>query len=62
MGPGPATGAKVLFGPGTGGILWVQSSGLRHPAYESRTNGGAEGVSLVKPSEWFGAPGLGFGQ
>jgi hypothetical protein len=35
-GPGPATGAKVLFGPGTGGILWVQWSGLRHPAYESR--------------------------
>ena len=26
-GPGPATGAKVLFGPGTGGILWVQRSG-----------------------------------
>jgi hypothetical protein len=44
-GPGPATGAKILFGPGTGGILWVQWSGLRYPAYESRTNGGAEGVS-----------------
>ena len=27
-GPRPATGAKVLVGPGTGGILWVQWSGL----------------------------------
>jgi hypothetical protein len=27
-GLGPATGAKILFGPGTGGILWVQWSGV----------------------------------